>query len=423
MHVLLLPFGSHGDVHPLIGLGSGLKKRGHRVTLLSLPNFRDLADRHGFDFVAIGSQADYEAQVQHPDLWHPTRSLNALFSGDIFPRLLRETYFRLVDLHVPGDTVIVAGSLALAARVAQDRFGVPVATVHLQPSSYPSVTDPPVFANLRFRHWWPHWYRRLLYWIGNRFVMGPTVGRAVNHLRREVGLPPEPLVFGRWRHSPSLILGFFPDWYATARDWPEHFDRVGFIRYDQGEAGELSWDVRGFLDDGPPPAVFTFGSAMRQGRKYFETAAAVCKQLGIRGLLLARGKEQIPDPLPSGVFHAEYVPFSQVFRRASVVVHHGGIGTVSQALAAGVPQLVMPLAFDQPDNAAHLERLGVGRTLFPNQFTPDRLAPLLRQLTQSSEIAAACAEYAARDDSPAAVVRACERIEKLKGTDRITKSN
>ena len=422
MRVLLAPFGSHGDVHPLVAVGRGLRDRGHHVTLIALPTFGPLADANRFDFAPVGTQADYDAQTRHPDLWHPTRSLDALFGGDLFARATRETYHRLADLYVPGQTVAVAGSLALSARVAQDRLGLPVATVHLQPSSYPSVTDPPVFAQMRVRRWWPHWYRRLLYWVGNRLVLGKTIGKAVNDLRRDVGLPPEPVVFGRWRHSPQLILGLFPDWYASARDWPAHFHRVGFVRYDRAEIDDVPWDVRGFLDDGPKPVVFTFGSAMRQGRAYFAAAAKACQLLGVRGLLLGHGRDQMPDPLPGGVMHADYAPFGGVFPRAAAVVHHGGIGTIAQALAAGVPQLTMPMAFDQPDNAARLEYLGVGRTVVPAAFAPEAVAATLRDLTESRAVAAACSRAAARCQDGGSVDRACRLLELLQGSDRASNS-
>jgi UDP:flavonoid glycosyltransferase YjiC (YdhE family) len=90
-----------------------------------------------------------------------------------------------------------------------------------------------------------------------------------------------------------------------------------------------------------------------------------CRRLGRRGLLLSRYRDQLPADLPPGVRHFDYVPLSRVLPRAAALVSHGGIGTLSQALAAGIPQLIMPLGFDQFDNAARLGRLGVAATLTP----------------------------------------------------------
>src|SRR5207253_413252 len=132
------------------------------------------------------------------------------------------------------------------------------------------------------------------------------------------------------------------------------------------------------------------GSAMKQGKAFFAAAVEACVKLGRRGMLLTRFPEQVPSPLPDGIRHFEYVPFSQVFPRAAAVVHHGGIGTTAQALAAAVPQLVMHMAHDQPDNAARVLRLGVGRPISPKAFRAPAVAKALHALSSSPEIAERC---------------------------------
>lgn len=418
MNVLLHPVGSHGDVHPFVGLGRALKDRGHRVTLVTGSIFRDLADRHGFDFAPIGTDDDYHDFTHNPDLWRPLRSMWALFGNERFERQLRQAYRLLAERYEPGDTVIVGGSLGVAARLAHDALGVPLATADLQPLALNSVADPPLFPTLRMRSWWPHWFRRSLYWTGDVAVLDRLIGKPLNALRRELGLPPVTRIWTRWRFSPQLILGLFPDWFGSAPDWPPQLSTVGFVRYDQGETKELPAAVRDFLDAGPPPVVVTFGSAMRLGRPYFEAAVEACGLLGVRGLLLGRSGDQIPPVLPPGVAHADYAPFSLVLPRAAAVIHHGGIGTTAQALTAGVPQLVMPLAFDQPDNARRLERLGVARSLPPNRFTGPRVAALLGELTTSPAVASACKAAAAKLSAADPLDEACRLIEALKGTDR-----
>jgi UDP:flavonoid glycosyltransferase YjiC (YdhE family) len=418
MNVLLHPVGSHGDVHPFVGIGRALKDRGHRVTLVAGSVYRDLADRHGFDYAAVGTDEDYHAFTRNPNLWRPLRSMWALFGNEMFDRHLRQGYRLLADRYQPGDTVVVSGALGFSARLAHDALGVPLVTVELQPLGLGSVADPPLFPTLRMRSWWPHWYRRLLYRAGDRLIFDRLVGKPLNAFRRELSLPPVSRIWMQWRLSPQRVLGLFPDWFASAPDWPAQFRTVGFVRYDQGETNELPAPVREFLDAGPPPVVVTFGSAMRLGRPYFEAAAEACRQLGARGLLLGKGCDQIPPALPPGVAHADYAPFSLVFPRAAAVIHHGGIGTVAQALTAGVPQLVMPLAFDQPDNARRLERMGVGRSLPPKRFTAPRVAALLRELTTSPAVASACKSTAAKLAGADPLDEVCRLIEELKGTDR-----
>ena len=103
---------------------------------------------------------------------------------------------------------------------------------------------------------------------------------------------------------------------------------------------------------------------MAHGAAFFAKAVDACASLGQRALLISPFRDQFPAILPAGAIHVPYAPFSALLARLSGLVHHGGIGTSAQALAAGIPQLVVPpFAHDQFDNAARLPRLGVAVTL------------------------------------------------------------
>src|SRR5205823_14931335 len=89
-------------------------------------------------------------------------------------------------------------------------------------------------------------------------------------------------------------------------------------------------------------------------------AVAACERLGVRGLLLTKYPHQLPPRLPPTVRYCPFAPFRRLLPLCGAVVHHGGIGTTAAALSAGIPQLILPLAWDQPDNAERVRRLGVG---------------------------------------------------------------
>jgi UDP:flavonoid glycosyltransferase YjiC (YdhE family) len=210
--------------------------------------------------------------------------------------------------------------------------------------------------------------------------------------------------------------GLFPPWFAAPQpDWPPKVTLTSFPLFDERGLTPLPPGVEEFLSSGDSPIIFTPGSANRQAQPFLAAAVSACRRLGRRGMLLTRFTHHLPARLPDTVRHFDYAPFSEVFPRAAAVVHHGGVGTTAQALAAGVPQLIMPMAHDQPDNAARLIRLGVGAAIKPHLFRGPAVARELRRLTASPDVAARCKALAARLEGADALGPVCERIEALAG--------
>ncbi len=413
MRVLLVPFGSHGDVHPFVGLGQALRARGHQVIFLINEYFGPLVRGLGFEMVALGDAAMFQEVMRDPDLWHPRRSFGIVARGII--EGARLAYPEIAALNEPGETVVVGGSIAFAARLAQEKLGMPAATVHLQPGVLYSDYETPAYPGLAVPGWWPRWFKRGLFGLLFSKVVEPQIAPGLNAYRAELGLPPVSDVMRNWMHSPSLVLGMFPDWYAAPQpDWPASTRLVGFPLYDERDATPIPDELDVFLGSGPPPIAFTPGSANLHARPFFEAAVDACRRLNARGLLLTRHAEQIPDDLPEGVRHVAYAPFGLLLPRVAALAHHGGIGTAAQAMAAACPQLVMPLGHDQYDNAARMRRLGIARSLLPGRFVDPAVASVLGSLIQSPQVAASCRAVAARfPQVPPPLDAACEAIETL----------
>jgi UDP:flavonoid glycosyltransferase YjiC (YdhE family) len=385
MNILLNPAGSSGDILPFIRLGMALKARGHDVTVITMGRYEPLARHANLAFVEWISPEALKAAEDNPDLWHPTRGLVLAI------RTLEPWYRQLHELiqarHVPGQTVLVAGSLNLGARLAHDWLGVPLATLLLQPAFRRSVHRSPVLPGLPMPGWAPRLWKRLVYFLGDR-MLDRVAGPGVNALRAEQGLPPVRGVLGNWWLAPQRVIGLFPAWYGPPQpDWPAQVRLTGFPLYDGLGAEPVPAGLDEFLGEGEPPLVFTPGTMMRHPRRFFAEAVDACRRLRRRGLLLTRYRDQLPAILPPDVRHFDYVPLSRVLPRAATLVSHGGIGTLSQALAAGIPQLVMPLGFDQFDNAARLERLGVAATLLPRAFRGPAVARQVGRLLGSAAVA------------------------------------
>lgn len=413
MTAIVLGLGSAGDVHPNVGLALALHRRGHRVLLVAASIFRSLAQRVGLEFIGLGTDGEHYAALHDPDMWHPYRAFSVVARRLIVP-WMRPVYEVIAEHYEPGRTVVAAPGTAFGARIAQQRLGVPLAPVHLQPIMLRSTLEPGCFGFPDIIGRLPRPLRRLYLSAADRLLIDRLLAEETNSFRKELGLPPVRRLFDRWLHSPQMIIGLFPDWFAPVQpDWPPNVHLTGFPLWDEGDIRRPSPELETFLAAGQPPVVFTAGSAMAQGRDFFRVSAEVCGAGGRRGLFLTQFPEQLPPRLPDTVRHFDYVPFSAVLPRAAAFVHHGGIGTTAQALAAGVPQLVVPLAHDQPDNAVRVRRLGVGHFLLPKDYRRDAVDDHLNRLVGSPTVRKNCQRLAGGLASGKSLEQACDLIEQL----------
>jgi rhamnosyltransferase subunit B len=403
---ILVPAGSAGDIYPFVWMGRGLASLGHEVVVVVHRPFDRTMEAAGLRVVPYGTDEDFEKIIRHPDLWHPRRGFELVVRAaslgypEALPRIRGEI--------APGRTLLVGAGIAFPARIVAEAAQVPLVTVQLQPIAFMSVADPPVIG-ARFE-WFlrlPMWVRRALYRIGD-IHSDRIVAPGINACRASLGLsgPVRRIMRSYWM-SPFKVLALFPDWYGEKQDdWPPQAVITRFPLYDEGDRITVAPELERFLAEGAPPVLFTPGSANLQARRFFEVGLEACIRLHTRALFVTRFPEQLPADLPPEIRHVAYAPFSQVFPRCKAIVHHGGIGTVAQGLAAGVPQFVMAMSHDQPDNGYRLTRLGVGAYVYPKAFTPGRVADRLAHLTTSGGVARACGACRARieDQMPAEAV-------------------
>lgn len=413
MRVLIFAIGSAGDVHPFIGVGRELQARGHEVFIVTGAPFEQAVTRSGLSFRPLGTMEDFERLRNNPDLWHPTKA---------FPTVVRyaatPSYGPILEhareLHLPGETVLVGSSLAIGARNVRELLGVPLVTVHLAPSLFPSVYRQPVLHGLPVGQGAPRFLKKLQWdfcaWVGDRLVLP-----GLNRFRRTQGLPPARDVMWQWWHSPDRVIALFPEWFAPPQpDWPAQTRITGFPLFDETGIREIPAEVEEFLAAGEAPVIFTPGSAMVHGHAFFAEAVAALKASGRRGMLLSPYLQAIPPDLPASIRHFPYIPFSQVLPRAAALVYHGGIGTCAQTLRAGIPHLIQPMAHDQLDTLSRVRDLGVGDGLPVRHFKAPAIAAMLDRLTGDAALKQRARELAGRFDPTGWLRRTCELIEQTR---------
>jgi rhamnosyltransferase subunit B len=314
--------------------------------------------------------------------------------------------YEILSQSLGPDSILVAQGQAFGAHLAHEKHGTPFATINLQPVAFRSTHDSPLLPG-----WIPLSIRPVVYSLIDSLVLDREFTRELNSFRSELGLPRVHRIFGSWVHSPQKSIGLFPGWFAPPQpDWPAQAELAGFVYSKEGQ-GELDPEISAFLARGEPPVVVTAGTAVRGADRFFEVSVQACIELGRRALLLTRYHDQVPSPLPEGVAAFPYAPFEVVLPRGAALIHHGGIGTVAQALAAGIPQLIRPMTFDQPDNAARVQRLGAGLSIRPDRYTPRTAVRALDTLLHSEDVSAKCRLYSAMIDPGAGLAAACDIIE------------
>lgn len=415
MRIVLNTFGSFGDIHPYMALAMELQSRAYVPVIATMEIYREKIEGAGLEFFPIRPNIP-QPKDQDSDLMEkimePKTGARFLTEELIFPAV-RDSYADLLQA-VAGADLLVTHPAAPAGPLVGRKTGMPWVSTVLAPLSFFSAYDPPVP---------PFWQ-----WTSKLSLFGPRFMRffldtmkssykakAVVDFREELGLEDTGNPMFEGQHSPTLVLALFSRVFAQPQpDWPPQTEITGFCFYDGRHNLPMPAELERFLDDGPPPIVFTLGSsAVWVAEDFFAESIAAAKRLGQRAVLLVGDERNRPHALPEGMIAVDYAPYEALLPRALAMVHHGGVGTTSQGLLAGVPTLIVPFAFDQSDNAEHARRLGTSRTLYRNNYRAARVYKELRKLiTQPSyaQNAAAVSKKLKQENGPA---RATDLIEQV----------
>ena len=387
MRIILSNIGTFGDINPLIAIALELKRRGHTPVMAIPAVYGPKIIPLGLEFHPIRPDIDPTNTILAEMVYDVRKGTERGLREFLFP-VLRQTYDDLLAAATqPARAdLLLLGELNYAGPIVAEITGIPWASYVLAPLSFFSAYDPPVLPMYprlaRADKAVPgmgHAIRRIARIISRKWP------RPIYDLRHELALKRGRNPLFDAKHSPYLVLALFSRLLGTEQpDWPANTDIAGFCFYD-ADAGNstLPPHLESFLQAGPPPLVFTLGSAaVLAAGNFYEYGAKAAIRLGMRAVLLIGSdvRNRPRQSLPSSICIAEYAPYSALFARAAAVIHQGGVGTTAQCLRAGKPMLIMPYSHDQPDNARRMRRLKVAKTLSREKFRPAKVAAQLRKL-------------------------------------------
>jgi rhamnosyltransferase subunit B len=357
--------GTRGDVAPLVAVAREVRRRGFDATLLAPSIFGADAVEHELEFVPITDQhLDKVGQVTFDDFYFPAFQPVV----DYFDRARR----------CGQPLVVVNIDKTATSNLLCERDGLLGARLHLTPFKLRSFISPP----------WPyaaralgpdreHYLRHVLPRFFDACDRHPALLAHINARRRALGLGPATSATPNEPHLVEQVCLFPREYCLPPLDWPLGLKMLSFPLPEPG--GVIPERLQAFLDAGPPPLVFTTGTGVHDVREFFSHARACCSLLGRRGVFLS---PHLPSPESEdrAILQIDYADLGLVLPRCALLVHHGGIGTVARALSAGIPQIVSPLKYDQPDNAHRVEALGLGARLEREHLNARSLAALVQRL-------------------------------------------
>jgi len=333
MRVLFSSTRGTGHLHPLLPYAQALLAKGHDVRVAGPPDLRAPLLAAGLTHVPFRHPGDEGLAP----FWARLRGLApaeqaAAYVRDVFAGVNAQTAFPdlLETLRSWQPQLIVRESAEFAAIVAAEVVGVP----HVRVAVHHGVME-------------------------EQFVALATP--PVDTLRTTAGLAPD--------HGAALraepVFTAFPEAFEgpTGREFPVH--RVGPSAGAPG-ADRVAWQSDN--DDDRPLVYITFGTVattIPEALALYQTAVAAVADLPVRGLLTTgRGFDASAlGAIPPNLRVESWVPQAEIFPHTAVLVCHGGSGTVLGGLAAGIPQVVVPIGADQPQNAQSIAAIGAGLAL------------------------------------------------------------
>jgi UDP:flavonoid glycosyltransferase YjiC (YdhE family) len=349
MRVLFTCMAYTGHVHPIAPFARALAAAGHEVAVATHESLAAQVGAAGLRHIPAGlSRTSPEVlalwrEIGDAALGTPAAEAFALGRdfGDLRPRRMMDDLAALFAAGTPD--LVVRDIMELGGALAAERAGIPHAAINI------------LAAGLQ-----PRW---------RAGIVAP-----LNRLRAAYGMPPDP---GGAMLSRHLTLHPFPPSFSAVPPLPA--DR--FVRplpFDRsGDEALPDW-----VGDLPrrPTVYATLGTAFNDLPRLFEAFVAGLGDEPLN-LIVTVGRDGDPGalgPLPANTRVERYIPQSLLLPRCDLVLSHGGSGTVTGALAAGLPQVVVPVAADQPENAARCAALGVGRVVPRAEVSPAAVRDAVR---------------------------------------------
>lgn len=357
MKITILTYGSRGDVQPFIPLSLGLMAQGHLVKLVAPARFQNLVEEYSIPFVPIAGDPGELSRHLNDSGANILKMIRGLLGHavEIGADVLRQAEAACED----ADLIVHTFMHAVGAHTLAREKNIPDVHVQLFPMFTPTGDYPNVsLAHSKLKSWnlWTHKLsHRIAFW---------TSKFGYEQVRRQAGLPKRKLYSPFDDHTlrpRTLVLcAWSPIVIPPSSDWTSNIHVTGYFFSDFDDAYQPSDVLKSFLEAGEPPICVSFGSMLNRDAEKIDRI--VCESLtktNHRAIILS-GWSTLKSLSSGEIMYLDSVPHQWLFPRCKAVIHHGGAGTTSAGLRAGIPNIVIPFAADQPFWGNRVYAIGAG---------------------------------------------------------------
>ena len=366
--VVFATMGSWGDPFPTIGLAKAMAERGHAVRLATTSAYASLVEEEAVPFVSAGPRFGPAEFAADPAILDGRQGGYAgflhLFRTVVFPNLT--SWVEDLRGSLEDADLLISHPTVLASPIAAELTDTPWVTFSVFPGLIPSQHTLPSPTRVRLPGGPVGRAMCRGAWRTARWNIRRSFDPPVNTARADLGLSPvrDALFLPITSGNPYLV-GASPRVVNPPPDWPHNVQLTGFFAWDTPRAWGPPDGLGEFLEAGPAPILITLGgSSAVDPQEFYPNAVTATLRLGHRALVLG-GPTPEPirlDPTPD-TYVLPFAPLSQIASRCLAAIHHGGIGTTVGLLGSGLPQLIVPRGFDQPQTALRMSRLGVATVI------------------------------------------------------------
>ena len=384
-HFAILAHSAIGHLNPMIALAKRLEARGNRVTFLQVLDVRTVVESAGLRFIPIGVSEYPLGEI--PRL----HEMQGMLGGLAAFRFTLAKLQRQAALYSSrgsadprrGERVdgLIADQVILAAGSIADALGLPFVTVSVTVTIHEGDDCvPPLNTGWSYSQS-PLARMRNRAAYGAFHYLSAPVRNAVNDYRRSHGLKEakrnEDFLSNLAQiHQPPEIVEF------PRRGLPDCFHVLGPFSPSIRRRAlrvEASWSRL----NGASTDIRLSGYAAEQAARNFpDDSGSVLGAEGTTGDFLLGGGAEPSDlgTLPGSPIVVRFAPQLDLLARARLVITHCGVNTFLESLMNGVPIVGIPIANDQPAEAARVKWAGVGEILPFRNATAARLRPLIEKV-------------------------------------------